>query len=250
MTILLFEPDLLPFTIALGVMFGLLFLELLALMFGGSLMAGGEAEVDIDMDIGADADLDFDIDADLADFDADFDLDGVGAEGAELGEIDAAGGAETGVPGGILSWLGLGQVPFLIWLGVFLALFGLGGVIAQSVLKGTLGFALPPALASIAVGVPVLGITRNFARGFARLFPKVETQALSQNHLGRRRGVISQGTAARGRPAEVRVADRFGNMHYLRAEPLRDGVELKQGTEVLVLRKSLNEGYRLVALGE
>ena len=57
-------------------------------------------------------------------------------------------------------------------------------------------------------------------------------------------------TTARGRPAEVRVSDRFGNTHYLRAEPLRDDVSIAQGTEVIVLRQRYDEGYRIVALGD
>jgi hypothetical protein len=60
--------------------------------------------------------------------------------------------------------------------------------------------------------------------------------------------VVSQGTAARGRPAEIRVSDRYGNTHYIRAEPLRDGTEIPQGTEVIVLRHRYDSGYLIVAL--
>ncbi len=232
----LFAPYLAPFAIALGLLFGLLALELVSLLLGGSLLGmGGDTDVDIDLDLDADFDLDpeFDLDPDL-------DLDGVGGDGAE---IDSAA-----TPIGLASWLGFGQVPFLIWVGSFLLAFGLGGVFVQSLMMRTIGFALPAGLAGLAMAVPAVGFARRFARTFARLLPKTETSAMSKNHLGRRRGVISQGTAARGRPAEVRVLDRNGNTHYLRAEPLRDDQEFPAGTEVLVMRKGLNEGYRLVAL--
>ncbi len=244
MTELLFAPYMMPFTVALGLLFGLLALELVAALAGASLMAGGgEADADFDLDAGLDADLDVDLDGfDVSDLDVDIDVDGI--------EIDGAETTDPGVAGGLLSWLGLGEVPFLIWLGVFLACFGLAGLILQTVLMQAMGFALPPTLASLVAALPAIGFTRRLARGLARLVPKMESEALSQNHLGRRRGVVSQGTAARGRPAEVRVTDRYGNTHYLRAEPLRDGEELPQGTEVLVLRKALHEGYRLVALND
>jgi len=220
MTELFLSPAVLPFSIALGVVLGLLALELVAALVGGSLIMGGsDTEVDVDLD---------------ADVEADFEA-----------HMDAADGAS-----GALSWLGLGQVPMMIWLAVFLTLFGLGGLILQSVLRQMVGFELQAGLASLAAAVPALGITGRVARGFAALIPKFESSAMSENHLGRTRGIISQGTAARGRPAEVRVIDRHGNTHYLRAEPLRDDAQFAQGTEVLVLRKSLHEGYRLVALSD
>ena len=84
---------------------------------------------------------------------------------------------------------------------------------------------------------------------FARLLPKTETTAMSERHLGRRIGVVSQGTAKRGMPAEVRVTDHHGNMHYLRAEPVRDSDEIPQGSRVLVLRHRFDQGYRITALG-
>ena len=68
--------------------------------------------------------------------------------------------------------------------------------------------------------------------------------------LARRRGVVTQGTASRGRPAEVRVVDRHGNAHFLRAEPLGDGDVIAQGTEVLVVSAPREAGHRLVPLAD
>lgn len=78
----------------------------------------------------------------------------------------------------------------------------------------------------------------------------METEALSERSLGRRRGVVTQGTAAKGRPAEVRVMDRYGNAHYLRAEPFAKGEEITQGTEVLVIRDRRQDAYVLIPLSE
>jgi hypothetical protein len=100
--------------------------------------------------------------------------------------------------------------------------------------------------------LPATGVAIWFARQFGTLFanllPRIETEALSERHLGRRTGVVTQGTASRGRPAEVRITDRYGNFHYLRAEPLRDDAQIPQGTEVMVLRHRYETGYLLVAL--
>jgi len=234
----LLEGAFVPFTLALALLFGLLALELIALVLGGSLMAGeGEVDLDIvdapDLEV-ADFDLDLDADVDLGEF--------------ELAEIEAD--APTVDTGGPLGWLGLGKVPFMIWLVVLLAGFGLSGMGLQLALRDLLGFDLPSWLAVIPAGAFGLWFARGFSSVFARLLPKTETEAMSERLLARRRGVITQGTASRGRPAEVRVMDRFGNTHYLRAEPLQDKDTLEQGTDVLVLRDRRRDRFVLVGLSD
>lgn len=233
---LLFAPYLTPFSAALGLLFGLLLLELFSALLGGTVLG-----------LGGDTDVDLDVVPDLeVDFDAEFDL-----ETIEAIEIADAPEIQTDLDTSSLTgWLGLGGVPFLIWLASFLGAFGLSGIILQKALIATIGSPLPAWIAGFAATLPALAFARGFSRIFARLIPKTETQALSANHLGRRRGIVSQGTARRGKPAEVRVNDRYGNTHHIRAEPLRDDQSIPAGTEVLVLRKSLDEGYRLVPLPE
>jgi hypothetical protein len=91
-------------------------------------------------------------------------------------------------------------------------------------------------------------MARGFSRLFARLLPRNYSESVSETELGRRRGVITVGTAARGKPAEVRVTDRHGNIQYLRAEPAQDGTTLPQGTEVLVMRNPRTRRYTLIPL--
>ncbi len=73
-------------------------------------------------------------------------------------------------------------------------------------------------------------------------------KSVSKRQLGKRMGTVTQGTAARGIPAEVRVTDRYGNTHYLRAEPMGDADTIPQGAQVLVLRHRPTGGFRLIAL--
>ncbi|WP_170513540.1 OB-fold-containig protein [Ruegeria atlantica] len=234
----LLEGAFVPFTLALALLFGLLGLELIALVLGGSLMAG-EAEVDLDVVDGPDLDI--------GDFDPDVDAD-VDLGEFELAEVEAD--APGAAPSGPLAWLGIGKVPFMIWLAVLLAGFGLSGIGLQLALRDLLGFDLPSWMAALPAGAFALWFARGFGGVFARLLPKTETEAMSERMLARCRGVITQGTASRGRPAEVRVTDRFGNSHYLRAEPLQDKDALKQGTEVLVLRDRRRDRFVLVGLSD
>lgn len=231
-----------PFTLALALLFGLLLLELVFALLGGTLLgAGGEVDAP-----------ELDVDApDLGDLDIDLDLDGLDIDAAdlELPDLDAAEGIDAPeAPSGIAAWLGFGKMPALIWLACVLIVFGLVGLAVQVAALRLLGWVLPASLVAIPAIVGALWFAKQFGALFARLLPKTETQALSERHLGRRSGVVSQGTAARGRPAEVRVTDRYGNIHYLRAEPLRDEAVIPQGTEVLVLRHRFEGGYLLVPL--
>lgn len=220
-------PAFLPFSIALGLLFGLMLLEILAALVGGTLLGlGGEAEFDLDIDTGLEGADGFDL--------ADADMLEVG----EAPNLDAATG-----PG---DWLGLSKAPTMVWVAALLLGFGLTGLIVQTIT----GSIIPSGITAIAAALAGVGFARQFAGVFARLIPKSESTALSERSLGRRKGVVSQGTAARGKPAEVRVVDGHGNMHHLRAEPLRDDVAIPPGTEVLVMRQPGGHGYRLIPLSD
>ena len=94
-------PEFFPFTVSIGLFFGLLTLELVFLMLGGSLMGdGGDADVSVPDGVEADfdADLDFDVNADLADLDTDFDA--LETDLAET-ELEATAGSFS-----VLAWLG------------------------------------------------------------------------------------------------------------------------------------------------
>lgn len=220
-----------PFTASLGLLIGLLVLELISALLGGSLFgAVGEVVPDID----------------APDF-GDIDISAVEIDEIDFGEATEA--VSINDPG-VLGWLGLGKVPFLIWFAVLLAAFGLSGFALQNAVQSFVGGMLP-----LWIAVPIAGIigilaAARFSVAFAALLPKVETTAVDKYHLARRRGIITQGTARRGSPAEVRVIDGHDNVHYVRAEPFRDGDELPQGTEVLILRDRRAEAYRLIAISE
>ena len=67
--------------------------------------------------------------------------------------------------------------------------------------------------------------------------PKTETTAIRARHLGGCHGTVTQGTASRGKPAEVKIKDRHGNIHYMRVEPLHDEETFVQGSDVTLIRK-------------
>jgi len=227
-----------PFTISLGLLFGLLTLELVTALLGGSLLSLGE-EVELDLDAS---------DIEIGGMP---DLDGIDLEGIELdgAEVDM-GASYVAPPAGLAALLGFGRVPVMIWVAAFLLGFGLSGMALQLVMTDVFAWPLPTSLAVIPAAFAGTWFARSFGALFARLLPKTETEALSERHLGRRKGVVTTGTARRGHPAEVRVMDRYGNTHHIRAEPLRDEDAISQGSEVLVLRAKHDGRYLLVGLSD
>ncbi|MEM6944127.1 MAG: OB-fold-containig protein [Pseudomonadota bacterium] len=225
----LLSPQLMPFAGALGLVAALCLLEVVMAFIGMSLLG----------DAGADADFD-------ADLDAEFDLDGVGDVDPDLGdlaadfaaEMDAGAEAPSASAGsaGLLSWLGVGQVPFMIWLAGTLTAFGIAGYGLQMAIAAVLGTPAPAVLAAAVAFVPGIVGGASVSRFLARLMPKTESSAISTRSYGGRRGVITTGTARRGMPAEARFRDGHGNTHYAMVEPMHDHEELQQGTEIAIIR--------------
>lgn len=222
----LLDPNMAPFTGALALVAGLLVIELLASLVGGSFMAGGSDGPDLD--IGPDGPDGVDLDG--------VELDGPDLDGPDLDgpEIEGVEGAPAG-GGGIASWLGFGSVPFILWFAGLLTAFGLIGYGVQVVAGSMLGGLIPWWGATAIAALPSLWAGGLFARTLGRLIPKTESSAISRRSLGDRRAVIAQGTARRGSPAQARIRDLYGNLHYVRVEPVDDDAELPRGTEVIVM---------------
>ncbi len=227
-----------PFTLSLALLFGLLVLEVTLLFIGGSLMGDG-AEADLGLIDGTEVDIDL----------GDFDLDGFDIEAPEFDlEMGDADVVVQPPPLHPLAWLGFGKMPTLIWMATVFMSFAVAGIALQALASVSLGGPIPALLAAVPSAIASLWFTRHFGTAFAAVLPKSETQSVSIRQLGRRNGLVTQGTATRGTPAEVRVTDRYGNTHYLRAEPLHDADVIVQGAEVLVLRHRPTGGFRLIAL--
>jgi len=170
----------------------------------------GEPEVEVDLDVDADAD---------------------------------AGGAA----GGLMSLLGIGRVPFLIWLAVFLLLFAALGVSIQGLADSLTGSPLYRWLAAALAGGAALPVTGALVRPLARILPHDETSAVGLDSLVGRRGVIVTGRAAAGYPARARVQDRFGQPHHVMVEPHEASAEMQEGEQVLLVRRE-KETFYCVAL--
>ena len=210
-------PHSLPFAISIAVVLLLFILEILSAVMGASILGMGGDGIGIDAEFDMDADFDFSAKAgiDAADVQADM----------------------THGPSGLMSWLGISGVPFLIWMVSFLTMFGLFGLLLQGVVFNIIGTPLYASLASLIVLIPALFVAKVISNWVALLMPKTETSAMRMRFLGGHRGIITQGTAARNKPAEAKIKDRHGNIHYLRVEPLDDTETFAMGEDVTIIRK-------------
>lgn len=228
---MIIESSVVPFALALGFLVALLIIEVLGLLLGWSLIAESDAGDAADLSVEA-----FDIDPDLPDLEAQIET--------AFDAMEAGAGETSGHPT-LLDITEKQKAPFIIRLAAFCLVFGLVGLGLQTGVQTVLGRALHPALASLLVApLGWLGAGR-ISDVVTRLLPQTETTATRAQFMGGLRGVVTQGTARRGAPAEVRLRDRHGNTHYLRCEPLRRDAVIPEGTEVLTVRRRIPPEARL-----
>lgn len=158
--------------------------------------------------------------------DADTDLDG---------DTTADGAAD-----GLASLLGIGRVPLMIWLALFLLVFAALGVSIQALAESLTGSPLYVWLAAALAGAAALPVTGALTRPLARILPGDESTAVGLESLVGRRGTITTGRATAGSPARARVLDRFGHAHHVMVEPHDAGQAIGEGAEVLLVRREGN----------
>lgn len=197
------QPENVPFMVALGVMLGLFSLEMISLLLGLGL-----------------SDI---VDSMLPDFDVD-------------GALDGAGAAD-GAADGFFSWLGLGQVPFVVFLVFLMTFFGVSGLLTQQIAQGMWGDLLNPWLASGVAGAVSLPLTGKTASFLGERFFKDETEAISKEAFIGQIATITLGETKKGKPTRAKFTDSFGTTHYLMVVPMEDGQIFRQGDEVVIVEK-------------
>ncbi|MCJ2185014.1 YqiJ family protein [Novosphingobium sp. 1949] len=211
MLALLGEAQNLPFTVALGVMAALVVMQ----FFGLGDLLGADSDVDVDVSL--------------------------------EGHVEGVPG--HGLDSGLLSLVGLGRVPFMVWLIVLLSAFGVIGIAGQQFLEAFTGAPWSAWLAGPAAGVAALPLTGAIARPLGRLMPQDETSAIDRGVLVGREGEIVIGTAVPGSPARARVTDHFGQVHHVMLEPDNADQKFVEGERVLIVRRE-GELFKAIARGD
>ena len=184
-----------PFLIALG----------LGLVFALLQIVGGFGDSDSDADMDADAD----------------------------GDVDADGDADGDFFGNVLDGLGVGKVPLMFILVSFLCMFGLVGlllntIVAQNFTYASIAFLIVLILSFMLAFV----ITGRTSRLFAKLAPDTSTAVGFEQLVGRVGRVSSNSLSTTYGRVEVR--DQFGSLQTVYAV-VQGGDSLPEHTEVALL---------------
>lgn len=169
--------------------------------------------------------------------------------GHVFGDHDVDADSDGGLADGLLLFLGIGRVPFMIWLASFLLAFAGLGVGIQALADNLAGEPLDRWLAAVLATGAALPATGVLSRALAFVMPGDETSAVGLDSLVGRRAKILIGRAAAGHPARAQVHDHFGHAHNVMVEPHETGSEMLEGDEVLLVRRE-NETFYGVALQE
>ncbi|SEP14999.1 OB-fold-containig protein [Aquisalimonas asiatica] len=138
--------------------------------------------------------------------------------------------------GSVLSWLGFGQVPFLVVLIIMLATFSVAGLCIQWLAEQTLGAPLWPAVASVAALAVTLPVSARLSGWLGRLMPADESSGIHRDVLVGRDGVISQGVATAERTAEAEVVGPKGLKHWIRVRA-EQGEAIQPGDPVRIIAR-------------
>lgn len=158
-------------------------------------------------------------------------------------DIDADG--DAGAANALLAWAGIGRVPFLMWLVLFLALFGGLGLGLQQLMTGLTGGPGSNLMMVPLTAIAALPPASVAARVVGRIFPGLETTAIDRDELVGLYAEISIGTAREGHPARATVTDRHGQMHQIMVEPDSPDQSFQTGEKLLLVKREgeLFKGY-------
>jgi len=150
---------------------------------------------------------------------------------------------ETDV-GGHLTLLGLGKVPLIIWLTFFFGLFTLIGYGANAISYSLVGY-MPIWVSIIPVSIASFAINGFLCNLFAKLFPKIETSAVSTDTFAGRVATITIGDATYTKFAMGVVLDEHETSHNVRIQSMDEGVVLSQHHKVILVKKIDNSAIWL-----
>ncbi|MCY3885950.1 MAG: YqiJ family protein [Gammaproteobacteria bacterium] len=213
-----------PFAVAIGLMLAIAILEGVLALVGMGVTSFFDSLIP---EVEADADLD----APQTD---------IQGSGPDVGDsvIGQTATSSTNLPSRILGWLCIGKVPILILLVIFLLVFGIAGYIIQGTFNAIFGSLLPGSVAWIPALILAVPLVRVCGEGFAKIIPKDQTSAVESATFVGRVATITIGTAKRGLPAQAKLTDQHGLVHYVMVEPESNSEEFDQGTSILLIEQS------------
>jgi hypothetical protein len=139
--------------------------------------------------------------------------------------------------GGHLSLLGLGKVPFIVWLTFFFGLFAIIGYSANAISGSLLANYIPVWLSIVPVGIASFMINGFLCTVFAQVFPQFETTAVSTDTFSGRAAKVTIGDATHTKFAMGVVLDEHNTSHNIRIQAMDSDVVLNQNKQVILVEQ-------------
>jgi hypothetical protein len=233
----LFAPVNAPFAISLGILGGLLLVEIATLVIGIPFSAKVDAIFDLH---GPDLHAP--------------DLHAPDLHGPDLHGPDAHGGGhagldvahEPGLFGTAWDWLNAGRVPLLILIMIMLGSFGAIGYMIEGVSHSFIGW-LPTFMAAIPAFIVTIPVTRRVSLLVSKIVPRDETYVVEAGSLVGQTGVIVTGPLADNTIARVKVRDPHGNHHFPWVRTKDPNLKLDNGDHVLLVEHIGSEYLAIAA---
>ncbi|UXN07028.1 OB-fold-containig protein [Bartonella sp. HY761] len=134
---------------------------------------------------------------------------------------------------GVINWFNIGGVPLIILLILIFAWFSALGFCIQGVASGFY-HPIPQSLAVIGALFLTIPAVRESSRLVARFVPQDETYAVEVDDFIGHIAKVTVGPLDEGLPGLVRVKDKHGNYHKLRARAAPNVGKMVVGEEVLL----------------
>lgn len=140
----------------------------------------------------------------------------------------------------LLGWLCLNRLPLLVWIVLFLTSFSIAGYSYNYAILANSSIELPTFISSIFALTAAVFATRWIGRPLARLMPKNESSAVSNESFLGLVAKITIGTAKQNSPAQAVLVDQFNQKHYVLVAPESSGDEFTQTEQVVLVEKTEN----------
>ncbi len=147
--------------------------------------------------------------------------------------------------GKLLTWLYLDQLPLFIGLIIFLATYGLIGLITQSLIEHVTGNLLSGWIISPACLFLCMPLVQFNAKIAEKILPKLQHATLGTEELIGCKATIL-GETRLNAPAPAEVQDQFGRKHYILVVPASNET-LQQGQAVVLIKKT-RKGFQATPL--
>ncbi|NHB57714.1 YqiJ family protein [Acinetobacter sp. 194] len=144
----------------------------------------------------------------------------------------------------LLDWLYIGRIPVLVWLIIFLTVYALFGFICQAIFHHFTQSYLTLWITAPATLFLCMPLVRLCSAVIAKILPKDETTAIYSDELIGLTAEIILGEAKLNYPAQAKVKDHFGQIHYILVEP--ESNLIFQPGQFVVLTQRTNNGFQAI----